>query len=91
MSLIKKTQDQKYMSQIILKGRTAHLASYAFFTSDVNQYKNMSLSTTKNTFFKEHLSLATFVLWIVQSFYEQIFIEHLQKQSFADVLQNRCS
>ena len=32
------------MPQIILKDRTAHLASYTFFTRDVDQYKNASLS-----------------------------------------------
>ena len=32
------------MPQIILKERTAHLASYTFFTRDVDQYKNKSLS-----------------------------------------------
>ena len=32
------------MPQIILKEKTAHLASYTFFTRDVDQYKNMSLS-----------------------------------------------
>ena len=37
-------QDQKNMPQIILKERTAHLASYNFFTKDVDQYKNTSLS-----------------------------------------------
>ena len=31
------------MPQIILKERTAHLASYTCFTRDVDQYKNMSL------------------------------------------------
>ena len=48
------------MPQIILKERTAHLVSYTSFTIDVDQYKNPS--TTKKTFFTEHLSLATFVL-----------------------------
>ena len=49
------------MPQIILKEKTAHLVSYTSFTIiDVDQYKNAS--TTKNTFFTEHLSLATFVL-----------------------------
>ena len=48
------------MPQIILKERTAHLVSYTFFTIDGDQYENAS--TTKNTFFTEHLSLATFVL-----------------------------
>ena len=32
------------MPQIIVKERTAHLASYTFFTRDVDQYMNKSLS-----------------------------------------------
>ena len=32
------------MPQIILQERTANLARYTFFTRDVAQYKNMSLS-----------------------------------------------
>ena len=32
------------MPQIILKERTAHLASYTFFTRDVDQYKDTSLA-----------------------------------------------
>ena len=32
------------MPQIILKERTAHLASYTFFTRDADQYKNASFS-----------------------------------------------
>ena len=32
------------MPQIILKERAAHLGSYTFFTKDVDQYKNTSLS-----------------------------------------------
>ena len=32
------------MTQIILTERTTHLASYTFFTRDVDQYKNTSLS-----------------------------------------------
>ena len=32
------------MPQIIHKERAAHLGSYTFFTRDVDQYKNMSLS-----------------------------------------------
>ena len=51
------------MPQIILKERTAHLGSYTFFTRDVEQYKNTSLSQLYQLpFFTEHLSLATFVL-----------------------------
>ena len=32
------------MFQIVLKERTAYLSSYIFFTRDVDQYKNVSLS-----------------------------------------------
>ena len=53
------------MPQIILKKKTAHLAGYTFFPRDVDHYKNTTslwaaLTTIKNTFFTEHLSLATF-------------------------------
>ena len=53
------------MPHITLKERTTHLASYTIFTRDTDQYKDVTftaLSTTKNTFFKEHVSLATFAL-----------------------------
>ena len=33
-----KIQDQKNMPQIILKERTAHVGSYTYFTSGVDQY-----------------------------------------------------
>ena len=42
--LKQKKSGPKNMPQIILKERTAHLVCYAFFTRDVDQYKNMSLS-----------------------------------------------
>ena len=40
--------------------------------------------------FTKHLSLATFFLWILllRTAQNSFVIEHLQKQSFADVLQN---
>ena len=54
------------MPQIILKERTAHLVSYAFFTRDIDQYKNTSLSQLyqppRTPFSQNTLSLATFVL-----------------------------
>ena len=59
------------MPQIILHERTAHLASYTFLQEIVINIKHVNptaLSTAKNTFFTEHLSLATFVLRILQSF-----------------------
>ena len=95
MFLTKKIQDQKNMPQIILKERTAHLASYTFFTRDVDQYKNTSLSQlyhpprtafSKNT---NYLLLSSCEYCKVSK--NSFFIEHLQKQSFSDVLQNRCS
>ena len=61
------------MPQIILKERTAHLVSYAFFTRDIDQYKNTSLSQLyqppRTPFLQNILSLVTFVLLILQSFY----------------------
>ena len=53
------------MLQIILQERTAHLASYTFFTRDVDQYKNTSLSQLyqpPRTPFSQNLSVAAFVL-----------------------------
>ena len=47
--LTKKIQDQRNMSQIILKERTSHLASYNFLTRDVDQYKNKSFSQLYQT------------------------------------------
>ena len=44
LSSLKIALNQKNIPQIILKERTAHLASYTFFTRDVDQYKNTSHS-----------------------------------------------
>ena len=38
------------MPQIIFKERTAHLASYTFFTRDVDQNKNTSLQPPRTPF-----------------------------------------
>ena len=70
------------MPQIILKERTAHLVSYTSFTRDVDQYQNTS--TTINTFFTEHLSLATSYFEYCKVFKNSL--EHLQKQLLADVI-----
>ena len=45
------------MAQIILKERTVHLASYIFFTRDIDQYKNTSISQlyqSPRTFFSQN-------------------------------------
>ena len=71
------------MPQIILKERTAHLASYTFFTRDVDQYKNTSLSQlyqpprtafSQNTY---HWLLSSCEYYKV--FKYGLFIEHFQK------------
>ena len=44
------------MTQIILKERAAHLASYTFFTRNIDQYKNTSFSQLWHSpFFTETL------------------------------------
>ena len=51
------------MPQVILKKRTADLATYTFFTRDVDQYKNTSFYSSINhqeLLFTERLSLAAF-------------------------------
>ena len=53
------------MAQIIFKESTAHLGRYTFLQEMLINIKNVTftaLSTTKNSFFTEHLSLVTFVL-----------------------------
>ena len=83
------------MRQIILKERTAHLASYTFFTRDVNQYKNAPLSQlyqpprapfSQNTYL-QLLSYCEYCKVLKNNF----VIGHHQKQSFLDVLQRNCS
>ena len=79
----------------ILKERTAYLASYNFFTNDVNQYKNTPLSQlyqpprsplSRNTY-QQLLSSCEYC----KDFKNSFFIGYHQKQSFSDVLQNKCS
>ena len=72
------------MLQIILRERTAHLASYTIFTRDVDQYKNPSLSQLyepprtlfSQTMYHELLSSCEYGKAFTNSF----FI-NLQKQS----------
>ena len=73
------------MPRIILKERTAHLASYTFFTRDVDQYKHTSFSQlyqpprtpfSQNTY---HQLLSSCEYCKV--FKNTFFTEYLQKQS----------
>ena len=89
------------MPQIILKERAAHLGSYTFFKRDVDQYKNTSLSQlyqpprtafSQNTFVHRSQITGFFRYVNIAKFLRvAFFIKHLQKQSFADIPQNRYS
>ena len=82
------------MPQIIVKER-AHLASYTFFTRDVGQYENTSLSQLYQP--QRTAILQNTYHWLLSPceyckvFKIGFFIEYLQKQSFADTPQNRYS
>ena len=82
------------MPQIILAERTAHLANYTFlqemliniktyFHGSINHQEHLFRRTLITSYFR-HVNIAKFLRTAFS-------IEYLQKQSFADVLQNRCS
>ena len=87
------------MPQIILKERTAHLASYTFFTRNVDQYKNTSLSQlyqplkhffhrTRITSYFRHVNIAkvlrTAFLYTSRSSRLQMFFKIGVLKSFAN-------
>ena len=81
------------MPQIILKERTANVVSYTFFTRDVDQYQNTSLSQLyqpPRTAFSQDT-----YHWLLSSceyckvFKNGLFYRTPPKQSFADIPQNR--
>ena len=83
------------MPQVIRKERTAHLASYTFlqemliniktrhFHSSINHQEQLFHRTLITGYFRP-VNIAKFLR-------TGFFIEHLQKQSFADIPQNRYS
>ena len=82
------------MPQIILTEKTAHLANYTFlqemliniktyFHGSINHQEHLFRRTLITSYFR-HVNIAKFLRTAFS-------IEYLQKQSFADVLQNRCS
>ena len=83
------------MPQIILKERTAHLGSYTFFTRDVDHIKTRLFHSSINhqeQLFHRTLIIGYFRPVNLANFLRTgFFIEHLQKQSFADIPQNRYS
>ena len=83
------------MPQVILKERTANVVSYTFFTRDVDQYQNRHFHSSINhreQLFHRALITGYFRPVNIAKFLRMgFFIEHLQKQSFADIPQNRYS
>ena len=83
------------MRQVILKERTANVVSYTFFTRDVDQYQNRHFHSSINhreQLFHRALITGYFRPVNIAKFLRTgFFIEHLQKQLFADVPGNRYS
>ena len=78
------------MPQIIRKERTAHLASYTFLQELLINIKTRQSHSSIND--QERLFHRTLLSYEYCNVFKNIFlIGHLQKQLFADVLQNRCS
>ena len=83
------------MPQIILKERTAHLRSYTFLQEMLINIKTRHFHSSINhqeQHFHRRLITGYFrPVNIAKLLRRDFFIEHLQKQSFTDVLQKRCS
>ena len=83
------------MLQIILKESTAHLGSYTFLLEILINIKTHHFHSSINhqeQIFHRTLITGYFRLVNIAKFLRSdIFIEHLQKQSFADIPQNRYS
>ena len=81
------------MRQIILKERTVHLGSYTFLQEILTKIKKLHSHDSINH--QEQLSHRTLItdyfrpVNIAKFLRTDFFIEHLQKQSFADIPQNR--
>ena len=91
--LTKKIHDQKYMPQIILQERTAYLASYTFLQETLINIKtchfHSSINHQEHFFHRRHIT--SYFRPVNCKVFKNSFFIHLQKQSFADVHQNRCS
>ena len=83
------------MAQIIFKESTAHLGRYTFLQEMLINIKTRHFHSSFNhqeqlfhrTFITSYFRLVNFAKFLRSDF----FIEHLQKQSFADIPQNRYS
>ena len=74
--LYKKIQDQKYMVQIILKERTAHLASYTFLQEMLINIKTRQSHSSIND--QERLFHRT----LITSYFRLVNIENFLRTSF---------
>ena len=83
------------MPQIILKESTAHLGSYTFLQEMLINIKTRHFHSSINhqeQLFHRSLITGYFCLVNIAKFLTlDFFIEHLQKQSFADIPQNKYS
>ena len=83
------------MCQIILKERTAHLGSYTFLQEMLINIKKHYFHTSINhpeQLFHRTLITGYFHPVNIEKFLRtDFFIEHLQKQLFSDIPQNRYS
>ena len=95
-SLVFSVQNQKNMPQINRKEKTAHLGSHTFFLQEmlINTKTRHFYSSVNHQeqFFHRTVITGHFRLANIEKFLRMsLFIEHLQKQSFADIPQNRYS
>ena len=82
------------MPRIILKERTAHLASYTFFTRNVDQDKNTSLSQLyqpPRTPFSQNTFHVTFTKLLSSCEFCKVFTEQLFHRTPPEAVVCRCS
>ena len=80
------------MSQIILKERTANVVSHTFLQKmliNINTSLSQLYQPPRTAFSKDTITGHVHPVNIPKLLRTGFFIEHLQKQSFADIPQNR--
>ena len=80
------------MPQTILKEKTANVVSYTFFTRLINiktRHFHSSMNHREQLFHRTLITSYLCPVNIAKFLRTGFFIEHLQKQSFADIPQNR--
>ena len=93
--LIKKIQEQKNIPQIILKEKTSNVGSHTFFQEMLinikTRYFHSSINHQEQLFHRRRITGYFCPVNIAKFLSTGLIIEHLQKQSFADIPQNRYS